>query len=200
MAETLFNVHSLTRYLVLLAAVGAIVLSAAGWRRPGLPPRAERSLGAAFIGLLDLQVVLGVILLTQWPFYGQLMGHIVMMVLAAAAAHITSIMARRKPSEAAGSGVRAIGFLVTLVLIVGGIMALLSKDFLKLVGLAFVVAAPVAYFAMSKWLDDFAYRIEINGWTFVLAGTAALFIAMLTVSFQTIKAALVNPVDTLRNE
>lgn len=124
MADTLFAVHSLTRYLVLLAALGAIILAGAGWRRPGLPPRAERALAGTFVGLLDLQVVLGVILLTQWPFYGQLIGHIVMMVLAAATAHVTSIMARRRPTEAAGSGVRLAGFGITLVLIVGGIMAI----------------------------------------------------------------------------
>lgn len=124
MAETLFTLHSLLRYLVLLAAVGAIIMAAAGWRRPGLPPRLERPLAGAFVGLLDLQVVLGVVLLTQWPFYGQLIGHIVMMVLAAASAHVTSILARRRPTESAGSGVRLAGFALTLVLVVGGIMAI----------------------------------------------------------------------------
>ena len=124
MADTLFTLHSLLRYLVLLSALGAIITAAAGWRRPGLPPRLERVLASAFVGLLDLQVALGVILLTQRPFYSQLIGHIVMMVLAAAAAHVTSIRARRRPSEAAGSGVRLAGFVLALVLIIGGIMAI----------------------------------------------------------------------------
>jgi hypothetical protein len=124
LADALFTLHSLLRYLVLLAALGAIILAAAGWRRPGLPPRAERPLAGAFVGLLDLQVVLGVILLTQWPFYGALIGHITMMVLAAAAAHVASLMARRRTTDASASGVRLAGFTLALVLVIGGIMAI----------------------------------------------------------------------------
>jgi putative ABC transport system permease protein len=81
-----------------------------------------------------------------------------------------------------------------------GIVALLSKDFLKLVGIAFVVAAPVAWFAMNRWLEGFAYRIEIGPWVFVLAGALALVIALLTVSYQALKAALADPVRALRYE
>ena len=83
---------------------------------------------------------------------------------------------------------------------VGSIVALLSKDFLKLVAIAAVIAFPVAWFAMYKWLNDFAYRINIAWWVFVLAGVAAALVALITVSFQAIKAALMNPVKSLRTE
>jgi len=83
---------------------------------------------------------------------------------------------------------------------VGGIVLLLSKDFLKLVALAFVVAAPVAYLAMDRWLNDFAYRIEISWPIFLMAGLATLGIAMITVSYQAIRAALGDPVEALRYE
>jgi putative ABC transport system permease protein len=65
---------------------------------------------------------------------------------------------------------------------------------------AFVIAAPIAYWLMHKWLLDFAYRTEINGWVFAFAGVAAVFIALMTVSFQAIKAAVANPVNSLRTE
>ena len=83
---------------------------------------------------------------------------------------------------------------------VSGIVALLSQNFLVLVIIAFFIASPVAWWAMNKWLQDFAYRTDI-GWT-VFAGTAliALCIAMLTISFQAIKAAIANPVKSLRTE
>lgn len=80
------------------------------------------------------------------------------------------------------------------------IISLLSKDFLKLVLLGFVIAIPIAWYAMNQWLTDFAYRIEISPGMFILAGTAALVIALLTVSWQSIKAALRNPVESLRSE
>ena len=80
------------------------------------------------------------------------------------------------------------------------ITLLLSTDFSKLIAVAFVVGAPIAYFAMEHWLQDFAYRIEISWWIFLIAGLAALGIAFLTVSYQSIKAALANPVDVLRHE
>jgi len=81
-----------------------------------------------------------------------------------------------------------------------GLITLLSKDFLKLVAIAIVLASPVAYYLMNKWLGDFAYRISIGWWVFVLAGALALLIALLTVSFQAIKAAIANPVKSLRTE
>jgi putative ABC transport system permease protein len=77
---------------------------------------------------------------------------------------------------------------------------LLSKDFLKLVGIALVIATPIAYWLMDKWLQDYAYRINLSWWFFALAGVIAVVIAFLTVSFQTVKAALANPVKALRAE
>jgi putative ABC transport system permease protein len=77
---------------------------------------------------------------------------------------------------------------------------LLSKDFLKLVGIALLVATPIAYWLMDKWLQDYAYRITLSWWFFALAGLIAVAIAFLTVSFQTVKAALMNPVKSLRTE
>ncbi len=81
-----------------------------------------------------------------------------------------------------------------------GIVGMLSKDFLKLVLIALVIASPIAYYSMEQWLADFAYRIEVHWWIFVLAGAMAVAIAFLTVSFQSIKAALANPVKSLRTE
>ncbi|GAB4032935.1 ABC transporter permease [Spirosoma jeollabukense] len=83
---------------------------------------------------------------------------------------------------------------------VAGIVTLLSKDFLKLVLLAILMASPLAWWAMNNWLQDFAYKITIDGWIFVLAGLLAIGIALITVSFQSIKAALVNPINSLRSE
>ncbi len=83
---------------------------------------------------------------------------------------------------------------------VAGIVGLLSKDFIKLVLLANVIAWPLAWYAMNKWLQDFAYRVDIDWSVFALAGGIALCIALLTVSTQAIKAALANPVEALRYE
>jgi ABC-type antimicrobial peptide transport system permease subunit len=80
------------------------------------------------------------------------------------------------------------------------LFTLLSKDLLKLVMVAIVIATPVAWWVMYQWLQDFAYRIEISWWIFALAGILALLIAILTVSFQAIKAALANPIKSLRTE
>ncbi|MBD0296440.1 MAG: ABC transporter permease [Flavisolibacter sp.] len=80
------------------------------------------------------------------------------------------------------------------------IVSLLSKDFLKLVFIALLVATPVAWYFMQQWLQNFAYRISISGWVFATAGFIALTIALVTVSFQAVKAALANPVKNLRTE
>jgi putative ABC transport system permease protein len=80
------------------------------------------------------------------------------------------------------------------------IIGLLSRDFLKLVLMAIVISLPLAGYAMNKWLEEFAYRIDLAWWIFALAGLLAVVIAWLTVSFQSIKAALVNPVKSLRTE
>jgi putative ABC transport system permease protein len=81
-----------------------------------------------------------------------------------------------------------------------GIVLLLSKDFLKLVVIALLIASPIAWYLMHNWLQDFAYRVDIQWWIFIAAGTVALLIALLTVSFQAIKSALTNPVRNLRTE
>lgn len=83
---------------------------------------------------------------------------------------------------------------------VGGIVGLLSKDFLKLVLLAIAIASPLAWYAMNQWLQGFAYKLDIEWWVFALAGVLAIAIALLTISFQSIKAALMNPVKSLRSE
>ena len=95
---------------------------------------------------------------------------------------------------------REIGVRKVLGATVSGIVLLLSKDFLKLIGVAFLVAVPVAYLAMHRWLEGFAYRIDIAWWVFLVAGLVALAIAMVTVSIQSMKAARANPVEALRYE
>ena len=80
------------------------------------------------------------------------------------------------------------------------LVALFSKDFMKLVVIALVIASPVAWYAMHTWLADFAYRTDIHWWVFALAGGLTILIALLTVSFQSVKAALTNPVKSLRSE
>jgi putative ABC transport system permease protein len=83
---------------------------------------------------------------------------------------------------------------------ISGIVILFTKEFSKWGLLANIIAWPVAYYAMNKWLQSFAYRVEMSVWTFILSGLMALVIALLTVSFQSIKAATANPVDSLRYE
>ncbi|TAL45275.1 MAG: FtsX-like permease family protein, partial [Chitinophagaceae bacterium] len=83
---------------------------------------------------------------------------------------------------------------------VGNIVGLLSKDFLKLVFIAIVIASPLAWLAMHKWLQDFAYRTNIAWTVFVITAVVAVSIALLTISFQAIRAAIANPVKSLRTE
>ncbi len=101
---------------------------------------------------------------------------------------------------AAQQRIKEIGIRKILGASVGQIISLLSKDFLKLVFIAFLIAIPIGWFFMNKWLQDFAYRINIPWWVFLLAGTVAVVIAILTISFQAIKAAITNPVKSLRVE
>lgn len=96
--------------------------------------------------------------------------------------------------------IKEIGIRKVLGATVANVITLLSKDFLKLVLIAFVIASPIAWWAMNKWLQGFAYRVNISLWVFVLAGILALLIALATVSFQAIKAAIANPVKSLRTE
>ncbi len=80
------------------------------------------------------------------------------------------------------------------------ITSLLSMDFIKLVLISILIASPIAWWAMNNWLQDFEYRIHMEWYYFVIAGAAAIFISLATISFQSIKAALANPVDSLRDE
>jgi len=105
---------------------------------------------------------------------------------------LVSFSAERRTKE--------IGIRKVLGATVSNIVALLSRDFIKLVIAGFVIAIPIAWYAMNQWLADFAYRIEIGPGIFLLAGGAAILIALLTVSWQSVKAAVSNPVDSLRSE
>jgi putative ABC transport system permease protein len=95
---------------------------------------------------------------------------------------------------------KEIGIRKVLGASVSRIVGHLSKEFMLLVVMANIIAWPVAWFAMSKWLQNFTYRIDMGWWIFILSGALALFIALLTVSYQAIKAAHANPVDALRYE
>ncbi|MFN0212943.1 MAG: ABC transporter permease [Saprospiraceae bacterium] len=103
-------------------------------------------------------------------------------------------------AHAAQRRTKEIGVRKVLGASVAGITGLLAKDFLKLVIISFVIAVPLAWWAMNKWLADFAYRIDIQWWMFAVAGVVALTMAFLTVSFQSVRAALANPVKSLRSE
>jgi putative ABC transport system permease protein len=96
--------------------------------------------------------------------------------------------------------VKEIGIRKVLGASTGSITAMLSKEFLQLILIAALISYPVTWYAMNKWLQDFAYRINIQWWVFVLAGCIALLVAAITISFQSVKAALANPVKSLRSE
>jgi putative ABC transport system permease protein len=95
---------------------------------------------------------------------------------------------------------KEIGIRKVLGASVNNLLFLLSKEFLLLVFIAFIIASPVTWWLMNNWLQGFAFRINIQWWVFVVAGVVALLIALLTVSFQAVKAALANPVKSLRTE
>jgi putative ABC transport system permease protein len=105
---------------------------------------------------------------------------------------LSSFMAEQRSKE--------IGIRKVLGANISGITALMSKDFVKLVVISIVIASPLAWWAMNQWLKDFAYRVPISWWVFLYAGAMAIFIALFTVSFQAIKAAVANPVRSLRNQ
>jgi len=96
--------------------------------------------------------------------------------------------------------VKEIGIRKVLGASVAGIVGLISKDFLKLVILAAVIATPIAYYFMHQWLQNFAYRITIGPWFFLISGLTALGIALLTICFKAVRAAMANPVSSLRTE
>jgi len=102
--------------------------------------------------------------------------------------------------HAAQQRIKEIGVRKVLGASVASIVRLLSSDFIKLVLLAIVVSSPVAWYFMNKWLQNFAYRMEISWWIFAVAGMIAIAVALFTVSFQAIKAAIANPVKSLRSE
>jgi putative ABC transport system permease protein len=101
---------------------------------------------------------------------------------------------------AAQSRTKEIGIRKVLGASVNSIVTLLSKDFVVLVVIALLIATPLAWYGINQWLKDFAYKIEISSWVFGMVGMAAIFIALATVSWQAIKAALSNPTESLRNE
>lgn len=96
--------------------------------------------------------------------------------------------------------VKEIGIRKVLGASVSGIITLLSKDFLKLVGIAILVASPLAWWAINSWLQDFAYRVNISWWVFIGVGIISALIALITISAQTIKAAMANPVKSIQSE
>ncbi len=101
---------------------------------------------------------------------------------------------------AAEQRTKEVGIRKVLGASVGIIVGILSKDFIKLIAIAIIIASPVAWFVMHKWLQDFAYRVSISWHTMVIAGLAAMVIAVATISFQSVKAALANPVKSLKSE
>ncbi|WAC09889.1 ABC transporter permease [Dyadobacter pollutisoli] len=103
-------------------------------------------------------------------------------------------------SYSAERRIKEIGVRKVMGASVAGIVALLSKDFVKLVIVSIIIATPISWWAVNTWLADFAYRIDIEWWVFVTAGLLAIVVALLTISFQSIKAAMTNPVKSLRAE
>lgn len=125
MAEILFQAHSGVRYLVLLAGLIALIYFAFGWATNRERDSASRIVGSAFVGLLDLQVLLGIGTLLTRPFYPALGGHLLMMVLAAVSAHLlVGQKMRASPTDKRAFAMGTAGVLLTIILIVGGIMSI----------------------------------------------------------------------------
>jgi putative ABC transport system permease protein len=125
---------------------------------------------------------------------------IIFMVIAALTILIACLGLFGLATYAAEQRIREIGIRKVLGASVSGIVTMLSKDFIKLVLIASVLAIPVAWWMMNSWLSDFAYRTKIYWWVFVLAGALALFVALFTVGIKALKAAITNPVKSLRTE
>jgi ABC-type antimicrobial peptide transport system permease subunit len=96
--------------------------------------------------------------------------------------------------------IKEVGIRKVLGATAGNIVYLFSKEFIILISIAFLIATPLAWYFMNKWLQDYAYRINISWWLFAAGGLAAIIIALATISFQAIKAAVANPVKSLRTE
>jgi hypothetical protein len=125
LGELLHTAHGVVRYVVLVAGLAAAVMAVVGWNRAeSTAPGGERTAMVVFVGMVDLQVLLGLLLLLTWPYYPALIGHIALMVLAAAVAHGGSLLARRRGPGRSGSPIRLAAVVTTLVLIAGGIMAI----------------------------------------------------------------------------
>jgi putative ABC transport system permease protein len=95
---------------------------------------------------------------------------------------------------------KEIGIRKVLGASVSSIVTLLSREFIVLVVISFVIAVPIAWYAGNQWLDTFPYRMDLAAWIFLVAGVMSVFVALITVGFQAIKAAVVNPVESLRYE
>jgi putative ABC transport system permease protein len=119
-------------------------------------------------------------------------GIIAMIICALGLYGLSSYMAERRFKE--------IGIRKVMGASVRQIVAMMSTEFVKLVLVAFVIAVPVAYYGMTKWLEGFAYKVSIGWLVFALAGLVALAIALITISFESIKSAMGNPIDSLRSE
>ncbi len=126
---------------------------------------------------------------------GQLVGYFALLAIFIACLGLFGLAAFSAAQRTKEIGVRKV-----LGATVGGLVVLLSREFVRLVGLAFVLAVPLAYVAMSRWLDGFAYRVEISWGIFLMVGSLTLAIALVTVSYQAVKAALADPVESLRYE
>ncbi|HSP78656.1 MAG TPA: hypothetical protein VLQ93_09015 [Myxococcaceae bacterium] len=120
--RALFYAHSGLRYLVLLMGLVAVAYFLCGLATKRPVDKSVRIIGSSFIGFLDLQILLGLILVTQWPFYPALWGHIVMMVLAAAVAHTLLAINRRRPNPNWALPLAGVG--IALLLVIGGILAI----------------------------------------------------------------------------
>jgi ABC-type antimicrobial peptide transport system permease subunit len=96
--------------------------------------------------------------------------------------------------------IKEVGIRKVLGASVSGVVYLFSKEFIILITIAFIIASPVAWYFMNQWLQDYVYRINISWWIFIVGGLSAIIIALITVSFKAIKAALANPVKSLRSE
>jgi putative ABC transport system permease protein len=103
-------------------------------------------------------------------------------------------------SYSAERRIKEIGIRKVMGASINNIVLLLSRHFIRLVLVANLIAWPLAYWAISRWLEDYAYRVDMSWWVFLIAGVAALFIALVTVSLLAMKAAVANPVKSLRSE
>jgi putative ABC transport system permease protein len=100
----------------------------------------------------------------------------------------------------AAQRLKEVGIRKVLGATVGSIIYLFTREFMLLIGIAFLIAAPIAWYFVHQWVQQYAYRIPISGWVFVAGGMSALLIAMATVSYQAMRAAISNPVEGLRSE